>query len=76
MSRQVVRFRLDIPPSELSLFYRGIAKDVVTSTSDGRRIQFPASLLRPYIDHSGVQGVFVLEFDDRHKFVSLRKVSA
>lgn len=76
MAHQVVRFRLDIPPSKLSLFYQGAATDVVTSTSDGRRVQFPIALLRPYVSHLGVQGVFLLEFDDHHKLVSLRKISA
>ena len=75
MSHQVVRFRLDIPPSELNLYYQGAAKDVVTSTCDGRRVQFPAALLRPYVSRNGVQGVFLLEFDDNHKLVSFRKIS-
>jgi len=69
-----LRFRLDIPAEDYLAYYRGIARDVIARTLDGRRIRFPANSLRDHVRHDGVRGLFEIEFDERHKLVALRRL--
>lgn len=69
-----VRFRLDISPESYLAYYQGVARSVVVTGRDGRRLQFPADRLRPFVTHEGVRGEFELEFDASHKFVAMRRV--
>lgn len=69
-----IRFRLDISPELYLAHYQGVARSVIVTGLDGRRVQFPAERLRPFVSHDGVRGEFELEFDANHKFVALRRV--
>lgn len=71
---QRVRFDINIPAEQILAYYQGIARQVSVVAHDGRRIEFPAEKLRPFLDHLGVHGVFELEFDDRHRFVKLYRI--
>ena len=71
---QRVRFDLNIPAEQILAYYQGIAKKVSVQAHDGRRIEFPAERLRPFLNHNGIQGVFELEFDERHRFVALHRI--
>ncbi len=71
---QRVRFDINIPAEQILAYYQGIARQVSVVAYDGRRIEFPAERLRPYLDHRGVKGVFELEFDEDHRFVALHKI--
>lgn len=68
---QRARFDLNIPAKEMLAYYQGIARQVSVIAYDGRRIEFSAEKLRPFLRHSGINGVFELEFDDDHRFVAL-----
>lgn len=70
-----IRFRLNISPEHYLAYYQGAARKVIAISSDGRRIQFPADKLRPFVTHDGVRGEFVIEFDANHKFVALQRIS-
>jgi hypothetical protein len=72
----VVRFRLDISPESYLAYYQGVARSVVVTGLDGRRVQFPADRLRPFVTHDGVRGEFELEFDGNNKFVAMRRIGA
>jgi len=37
-------------------------------------VQFPAAALRPHLRHDGIRGRFELEFDERRRFVALRRL--
>ncbi len=67
-------FSLLIPVHEYQAYYSGIVQDVSVVTHNGLRINFPASALRPYISHDGIQGEFVIEFDENNKLITLQKV--
>ena len=41
---------------------------------DGRRVQFPANILKPFLLHSGIRGTFCIEFDAAGKFSGIRRV--
>ncbi len=69
-----IRFNLSLSVHEFLAYYEGVARDVIVTGKDGRRLRFPAHVLRPYVTHDGVRGEFILEFDDNHRFQRIRKV--
>lgn len=71
---QRARFGINIPAEQILAYYQGAARQVSVVADDGRRVEFPAEKLRPFLDHQGVHGVFELEFDDKHRFVALHRV--
>lgn len=71
---QRARFDINIPAEQILAYYQGVARQVSIVSYDGRRIEFPAEKLRPYLDHQGVHGVFELEFDSNHRFIALHRI--
>lgn len=69
-----IRFYLDISAEEYLHYYRGSAQNVATTAVDGRRVRFPAAVLRPYVTNQGVRGEFILHYDDHNRFVRLEKL--
>ena len=51
-----------------------MARDVVAKSVDGRTVRFPANVLRPFVTPDGVAGAFVLVYDEKNKFVEMRRV--
>ena len=68
-----IKFYLKISQSDYLRYYRGAASNVVAHAYDGRRIQFPAASLRPFVSHDGIEGEFVLVMDENNKLVELRR---
>jgi len=68
------RFTLSIPADEFLAYYQGVAQNVLTISVEGKSLQFPAHVLRPYLTDQGIYGEFVLQCDQRNKFKSIRKV--
>lgn len=71
----IVQVNLAISSNEFTRFYRGQAKQVICTTSDGRTVQFPAAVLRPHLMHEGIYGSFEIEFSSENKFIGIRKLS-
>lgn len=71
---QEIRFRLVLTSGEYLAYYRGEARQIVVQALDGRRIRFPAGVLRPYLTHEGIVGEFALQYDEHRRFVGIRKV--
>jgi len=71
---QQVRFAIRISAEDYIYYYRGQAKQVIVNADDGRRVQFPASCLQPFVLHDGINGVFRLRFDANNKFVGIEKI--
>jgi len=71
-----LHFRLDLPPDEALRYYQGKARVVVVIADNGQRIQFPAEHIRPFIEQSGVQGYFSIQFDDDNKLLDLRRINS
>ena len=57
-----------ISPDEYVKLYEGSAKDVYTVTRDGHSIRFPAKILQKFLTHSGIEGSFVIYYDESRKF--------
>ena len=72
---QSVSFLLSISAETYLQYYKGTVKAVVVKAEDGRRIQFPAKSLIPFIQANGIHGRFRLIFDKNHKFRKLEKIS-
>ena len=46
---------------------------VNTRSRDGRTIQFPANILKPFLLHDGIKGSFCIYFDKHGKFQSISR---
>lgn len=69
-------FHLSISPEKFLDYYRGTVRQVVARCHNGQMIQFPASMLKPFLTSAGIQGHFVLTCDDNFKGAELRRVPA
>jgi hypothetical protein len=66
--------RLAIPADEFVRIYQGNVRSVVARSDDGRQVKFPAEILRPFVLHQGIYGIFKIHFDEFHKFKSIEKL--
>ncbi len=71
---RTIRFRLEISAGAIEDFYRGRADTVVVRALDGRRLRFPARLLRDFVGHDGVHGLFEMRFDANFRCTDLRRL--
>ncbi len=72
---QKVTVRLNISPKRFQAYYQGVVESVVATTSDGRSVQFPARVLRPFLSYQGVQGTFEITYDANLKFQAIRRAT-
>ena len=68
------RFALDLSYDQFESVYRGSTRYIQVVDNNGKQVRFSATHLRPYLTRDGVQGSFVLRYDNNHKFRSLEKV--
>ena len=72
---KTIQFSINLSYEKFLYVYKGQAKNVVTKARDGRTIQFPAEILKPYLTHNGIQGTFIIQYDENNKFKSLQRIS-
>jgi len=65
--------RLDLSPLECAKYYRGEVTQVIAKCKDNTVIQFPALLIRSFVNENGVHGQFVLTCSDDGKDSSLER---
>jgi Protein of unknown function (DUF2835) len=65
---------LAISAQEYQLLYAGEVKDVLAQDVEGKRVRFPASILRPYVQHQGIHGQFAIEFDVNNRFKKITRL--
>ena len=65
---------LHISADEFLRHYRGSARQVTCRARDGRRVQFPTSILQRFVSHDGIHGSFRLELDDNNKLISVSQI--
>jgi len=73
--RKRFQVELALPAEELLKLYRGQARKVSALARDGRRIQFPAMALQPFVRREGVYGSFVVTVNADNKLISIERVS-
>ncbi|MBT3623396.1 MAG: DUF2835 family protein [Gammaproteobacteria bacterium] len=68
-----LRLALEIPESSIRLWYEGRVQQVIATDHTGRKVQFPIGILRPFITHDGVSGVFELEVEQSGRLASIKR---
>lgn len=68
------RFRLRISSERYLAYYEGVVTAVMVTLDDGRRVQFPASSLRDFLTHTGINGEFLVRTDDGNKLLEIVKL--
>jgi len=71
-----VTFPLNISASDLEKYYRGHVHNILVMSDQGLKIQFPANLVQPYVNHFGVSGQFLLEYDQSGKAIALNRIES
>lgn len=66
---------LHISMAEFEAYYAGAATSVQARDIHGRRVRFPARILRSCLRHNGVHGRFVIRFDAQKRFRSIRQIT-
>ena len=66
-------FSIKVTANEFLPYYQGSIQNVVVTTTQGVKVQFPAMHLRKYLTVSGIQGDFCLQ-TAQNKFLSLSKL--
>ncbi|MCO7222988.1 DUF2835 domain-containing protein [Pleionea sp. CnH1-48] len=66
---------LNIPAHEWLRLYRGQATHLHCVARSGQSIRIAARHFQPHVTHNGINGVFRLETDQNHRFMSLNKIS-
>ena len=69
-------FRLQLSRERFLSYYQGTASSVQVTSECGRRLQFPAARLRPFLLHGGISGRFRLTIDDNNRFLRLEKLDS
>jgi hypothetical protein len=70
-----LRFRMKLSPEQALRYYQGLARTVIVTAETGQKISFPAEHIRKFIDSSGVNGLFAIEFDDNNKLIAITRLS-
>ncbi|RLA04529.1 MAG: DUF2835 domain-containing protein [Gammaproteobacteria bacterium] len=69
------QFSLKLSQQKYLQYYAGEKSSVQVRSNEGLLIQFPASALKPWVTHHGVQGHFAIRFDKDNKLTSLKKLA-
>ena len=69
-----VSVNLTITKAQMLKYYQGVAGNVTATSCDGSIIRFPANILRPFVDNNGVNGRFIIEFDDCGKLKNIFRI--
>lgn len=72
---QSIHFSIKLSYEKYFEFYQGYADQVLVRATDGRKIRFPAEILKPYLTREGINGDFIIHFDRNNKYQSLQKLA-
>ncbi|MDX2479674.1 MAG: DUF2835 domain-containing protein [Desulfuromusa sp.] len=74
-AKQQYYFRLQISQQEFLRYYQGTASSAKVISECGKRLHFPATRLRPFLSHTGINGRFLLTIDSNNRFINLQQLS-
>ena len=74
MTNQRLIFKLAISAEAYLAVYKGHAQKISTLSADGRRVEFSADKVREFLTHDGIYGVFEMEINKEHKFLSIKRL--
>jgi hypothetical protein len=75
LTKKQLVVNLAISAEEIAMHYRGDIRHVIARTQDGRRVQFPANILRSVLQRDGIYGTFCISYDDQGRFRSIQALS-
>jgi len=64
---------LSIGRTDFERLYRGQARTVLARDITGKTLQFPALSLRPFLQHDGISGTFIIEVDADNRLLDIRR---
>jgi hypothetical protein len=67
-------FSINMTTADFFPYYEGKAQQMVVTTTQGVRVQFPAMHMRKYLLSTGIKGLFCLETEN-NKFLSVTKMA-
>jgi len=62
-------------PGQCLPYYQGKVAWIQVLAESGKKIRFPARLIRPYVTCEGISGVFEIEFTASGKLSRMTKIS-
>ncbi|MDX1489840.1 MAG: DUF2835 domain-containing protein [Pseudohongiellaceae bacterium] len=65
---------INIPAERYESLYSGAVSNIQATSREGVSVRFPGKILQRFIDHQGVRGTFVIEFDENNKFRTIKKI--
>lgn len=65
---------IDISAQDILQYYQGLVTNVSAVALDGKRVQFPVNLLRPFMTYAGINGRFTIEYNASGKFQKISKL--
>ena len=74
-SVQQFYFSIQLSQQQFLRYYQGTANAVQVVSECGRRLQFPAAKLRPFLGHAGICGRFRLTVDEHNRFLRLQQTN-
>jgi len=74
MTTQRIIFHLAISAQAFLAVYKGHAKNISTLAIDGRRLEFSAEKIKPFLTRDGIYGTFEMELGEGHKFIAVRRL--
>lgn len=69
-----IRFRLAISAEDYLAYYQGSAQVVVARSEDNKTIRFPASAIRKFVTHDGIDGEFEITIDKNNKLIAIQSI--
>ncbi|PCJ32921.1 MAG: hypothetical protein COA90_01415 [Gammaproteobacteria bacterium] len=69
-----LKFYLKVSREQALQYYQGSIRSVIVTSTQGKRIQFPAEHIRPFINQQGIEGYFSIQFDNDNKLVGLKRL--
>ena len=69
-----VRFSINITKQRYLEIYHSPILQVIVTSHNGKKIQFPARYLTPFVTKSGIRGNFRIVYSAGNKFVRMEKI--
>ena len=65
---------INISTQDILQYYTGAVRNVSAMSIDGKRVQFPINILRPFITHTGINGRFIIAYSEKGKLQEISKI--
>jgi len=69
-----VRFSIGITKKRYLEIYNSPAQQVIVTSNNGQKIQFPVRYLYDFVTNTGINGNFRIVYASNNKFVRMEKV--